>query len=90
MILLWIISVPLCLFGLWSIFGNCLILSSHFYAKLQNKKPFLTGSMLPVGGIVLGIGFLLLPLAIPNHLLIAGFATLLDPWTWMMLYLPFF
>lgn len=90
-ILLWIISTPLLLFGLLGLLGNYCLILNYYYAKLRRITPLPSGSMVPLGGLILGIGILLIPLDLsPYRLLFAGVALLLDPFTWVISYLPIY
>lgn len=92
MILLWIVSIALGLFGLLCILGNAGLYAVGYYHILVLKKKPPSGSFIPiVGGLSAFLAILLTPYPIPiNRFILASVALFSDLSVLMLMWLPFY
>lgn len=92
MILLWVLSILLGLFGLLCIIGNASLFVVGYYHILILKKKPPPGSMIPlVGGLSVSLAILFLPYPVSmNRALLAAIAFFSDLSIIMLMWLPFY
>lgn len=92
MILLWILTGVLIIFGVLGVICNLGLMICHYIAKFRKTEPKITGSMVPIiGGVSLCIAALVIPVSLNgNRLLYAVLLLFTDPFIWMVLYMPIY